>query len=310
MRLLRRVAEQTQSPHDVGVADALRGPDAAVERLPEQEALRALGSGPAGLSSEAAQAALERYGPNRLPELRRRSPLWRFLAQFGDFFAILLEVAGAITLATYLIHGGSNNLKVAVAIFAVVLLNAVIGFTQEYRAERTAEALKRLLPAPRPRAARRDAGRGRRRGARPGRRRPARRGRRHLGRLPPASQAADLATNDAALTGESRTGAPPVGAGARGRPADPGAQPRLRGHERGLGDRSRRRVRHRGRHRVRAHLPARGLGPERAEPAAARGRRRRPARRDRRGRARRRPARRCGCSPARRSSTRSSTRWA
>jgi magnesium-transporting ATPase (P-type) len=120
--------------------------DSAIERLTEAEALDALGSNQAGLSAEEALARLDRYGPNRLPELGRRSPWLRFLAQFGDFFAILLEVAGTITLATYLIHGGANNLKVAIAIYAVVLLNAIIGFVQEYRAERTAEALKRLLP--------------------------------------------------------------------------------------------------------------------------------------------------------------------
>jgi Ca2+-transporting ATPase len=119
----------------------------AIHRLSEREALDALGSSAAGLSSQEAAARLEHYGPNRLPELRRRSPWLRFLAQFGDFFAILLEVAGAITFASYLVQGESDNLKVAVAIFAVVLLNAVIGFVQEYRAERTAEALKRLLPA-------------------------------------------------------------------------------------------------------------------------------------------------------------------
>jgi potassium/sodium efflux P-type ATPase len=118
----------------------------AIECLSEAEALVALGSGPAGLGADEAQARLARYGPNRLPELARRSPWLRFLAQFGDFFAILLEVAGAITFASYLIQGEPNDLKVAIAIFAVVLLNAVIGFVQEYRAERTAEALKQLLP--------------------------------------------------------------------------------------------------------------------------------------------------------------------
>jgi P-type Ca2+ transporter type 2C len=127
-------------------ASAPSAPDAAIQRLSETEALEALGSGQAGLSEDEARARLERYGPNRLPELGRRSPWLRFLAQFGDFFAILLEVAGTITLASYLIQGDPNNLKVAIAIYAVVLLNAVIGFVQEYRAERTAEALKRLLP--------------------------------------------------------------------------------------------------------------------------------------------------------------------
>jgi Ca2+-transporting ATPase len=118
-----------------------------IQRLPEKEALEALGGRPQGLTSEEAGRRLEQYGPNRLPELHRASPLLRLLAQFKDFFAILLELAGAITLASYLIRRDSTDLKIAVAVFAVVLLNATIGFVQEYRAERTAEALKRLLPS-------------------------------------------------------------------------------------------------------------------------------------------------------------------
>lgn len=121
-------------------------PSASIQRLTEAEVLQMLGSSRAGLSEQEVHRRRLRYGWNRLPELRRRSPLFRFLAQFRDFFAILLEVAGAITLAAYVIQHDSSNLKVAVAVFAVVLLNAVIGFAQEYRAERTAEALKRLLP--------------------------------------------------------------------------------------------------------------------------------------------------------------------
>ncbi len=122
-------------------------PTMPIERLTEEQALEALGTGPGGLTPEGVHARLAQYGPNRLPELRRRSAWRRFFAQFVDFFALLLEAAGAITLVTALVQGDAKNLKVAVAIFAVVLLNAVIGFVQEYRAERTAEALKRMLPA-------------------------------------------------------------------------------------------------------------------------------------------------------------------
>ena len=264
--------------------------DADVERLPERDALALLASSPSGLSSEQARERLAHYGPNRLPELRRRSPLYRFLAQFRDFFAILLEVAGTITLAAYLIQGDPTNLKVALAVYAVVLLNAVIGFVQEYRAERTAEALMRLLPRTGTRAARRDADRGRGGGTRARRPRPLRRGRRGLRRLPPARGVRPL---DERRGFDRRVGPGSAAVGARPRAgaSDPGAQPRLRRNERRLRHRSRRRLRDRLGHRVRAYLPARGLGGGRAEPAAARGGDRRPPRGDDRDRARCAPVR-------------------
>jgi hypothetical protein len=56
-----------------------------VERLSVPDALALLASSSSGVSSEEAQERLARYGPNRLPELRRRSPIYRFLAQFRDF---------------------------------------------------------------------------------------------------------------------------------------------------------------------------------------------------------------------------------
>ena len=122
-------------------------PPADIQRLSGDAVLEAMDSSTAGLTSEEAAKRFERYGPNALPEVRGRSPFLHFIAQFGDFFAVLLEVGGAITLTAYLIRRDTSDLKVAVAIFAVVLLNSVIGFVQEYRAERTAEALKRLLPS-------------------------------------------------------------------------------------------------------------------------------------------------------------------
>jgi calcium-translocating P-type ATPase len=74
--------------------------------------------------------------------------VFRFFEQFTDLFAVVLIVASAITFVAYIVQVPHDvgNLQLAIAILGVVLLNAVIGFFQEYSAERTAEALKALVP--------------------------------------------------------------------------------------------------------------------------------------------------------------------
>ncbi|HYL36487.1 MAG TPA: cation-transporting P-type ATPase [Bryobacteraceae bacterium] len=118
-----------------------------IHRITPEQAFESLASSSSGLTSEEARGRLQRYGPNKLPKLRKRSLIGSFIAQFTDFFAILLEVAAVITFVSYLIGRSRYDLRVTLAVLAVVLLNAIIGFAQEYRAERTAEALKELLPA-------------------------------------------------------------------------------------------------------------------------------------------------------------------
>jgi magnesium-transporting ATPase (P-type) len=101
-----------------------------------------------GLSAGEAAARLIRDGPNELPVARGPSMLRRFAAQFTDLFAVMLLVAAVITLVAYELGRprDAGNLQLAVAILAVVLLNAVIGFGQEFAAERTAEALRAMVP--------------------------------------------------------------------------------------------------------------------------------------------------------------------
>jgi calcium-translocating P-type ATPase len=101
-----------------------------------------------GLSADDAAARLTRDGPNELPIARGPSMLGRFVAQFTDLFAVMLLVAAGITLVAYELGRprDTGNLQLAVAILAVVLLNAVIGFGQEFAAERTAEALRAMVP--------------------------------------------------------------------------------------------------------------------------------------------------------------------
>ncbi|MBI4291817.1 MAG: cation-translocating P-type ATPase [Betaproteobacteria bacterium] len=93
-----------------------------------------------GLSATAVSERLERFGHNEIREQKRRSP-WRMLAeQFTEFMIIVLMVAAAISA---LIGEPEDSF----VIMAIVLLNGVIGFIQEYRAERAIAALKRLAAA-------------------------------------------------------------------------------------------------------------------------------------------------------------------
>ncbi len=90
-----------------------------------------------GLSTAEAARRLQQHGPNRLPEAKRRGPWLMFLGQFGDFMILVLIAAAVIS-------GLVGEPTDASAILVIVLLNAVIGFIQEYRAERAMSALKRM----------------------------------------------------------------------------------------------------------------------------------------------------------------------
>ncbi len=90
-----------------------------------------------GLSSGEVEARLEKYGRNQLKEAPKRSPWAIFLDQFKDFIIWILIGAAIVS-------GVLQEVVDAVAIIAIVILNAVLGFIQEYRAEKSLAALKRL----------------------------------------------------------------------------------------------------------------------------------------------------------------------
>jgi Ca2+-transporting ATPase len=90
-----------------------------------------------GLTSAEAAARLERYGPNELREAGVKPP-WRiFLDQFTSKLVLIL-------IAAALISAFVGDFKDAIAILAIVLLNAVLGFVQEHRAEQAMVALRKL----------------------------------------------------------------------------------------------------------------------------------------------------------------------
>jgi P-type Ca2+ transporter type 2C len=107
--------------------------------LVSADLLALLGSGAMGLSTDEADRRQRACGPNRLERVRRRPLLGRFLEQFGSFFAVLLWIAGGFAFLAGMIELGW-------AIFAVIIINGVFSFFQEYRAERAVEALQHMLP--------------------------------------------------------------------------------------------------------------------------------------------------------------------
>ncbi|MFH1386401.1 MAG: cation-translocating P-type ATPase [bacterium] len=90
-----------------------------------------------GLSLDEAANRLQKFGPNNLKEIKKRTLLTMFLDQFKDFMIIVL-IAAAI------ISGFIGEAVDTIAIIVIIILNAVIGFIQEYRAEKAIAALKEM----------------------------------------------------------------------------------------------------------------------------------------------------------------------
>ncbi|WP_369386549.1 cation-translocating P-type ATPase [Streptomyces sp. CG1] len=120
----------------------------SVSSLAVPEVFTALDSSPRGLTPAEAAARQARYGPNELPGVSRGHVWRRLVAQFTDLFAVVLLVSSAITFLAYVLERPRDpaTLQLALAILGVVLLNAGIGFAQEYSAERTAESLQAMVP--------------------------------------------------------------------------------------------------------------------------------------------------------------------
>ena len=115
--------------------------------LAPDDALRRLGSGPLGLDAHEAAARLARSGPNEIVQGRKISRLKILLSQFLDLLVVVLIIAAAISAAIGLAQGTVEELYDAVVIMVIVVLNALLGYVQEYRAERSIQAL-RALAAP------------------------------------------------------------------------------------------------------------------------------------------------------------------
>jgi len=104
------------------------------------EALSEMKSSPSGITSEEAGERLQSFGPNELAEKKRKTAFRMLLDQFSDFMILIL-------IAAALISGFIGEASDTVAIVVIVLLNAALGFSQEYRAEKAMAALKKMAAA-------------------------------------------------------------------------------------------------------------------------------------------------------------------
>lgn len=93
-----------------------------------------------GLDSKEAGKRLEQYGPNKLQQLNRESWVIKYLRQFKDLMIVLLLVSAVISLVL-------GDTRTTVALVVLVLFNTLIGFSQEFKAEKLMESLEKLVVA-------------------------------------------------------------------------------------------------------------------------------------------------------------------
>ena len=106
-------------------------------RLTPQQALQELHAVSGGLTSAEAAQRLAKVGPNQLAEGQKKSALAVFAGQFKDLLVVILIAAALISMF-------SGNLESTLVIFAVLILNAVLGTVQYFKAEKSLESLKAM----------------------------------------------------------------------------------------------------------------------------------------------------------------------
>src|SRR5215472_2025403 len=142
----RGACSRRNLPNGIGrmspAANANTDTDAAAwHAVPADKVVKRLATnGERGLDAAEASTRLQKHGPNRLPEGKKRGPFTRFLAQFNNILVYVLLGAGFTKLML--------NLWVdAAIIFAVVVLNALLGFIQEGKAEKALDSIRNMLSA-------------------------------------------------------------------------------------------------------------------------------------------------------------------
>lgn len=106
-------------------------------KLSQEELLQELNSSMNGLTAEEAKKRLEQYGYNKLQEGKRKGVLQVFAEQFADLLVIILIIAAVISALT-------GGLEGTIVILAVLILNAILGTVQHFKAQKSLDSLKAM----------------------------------------------------------------------------------------------------------------------------------------------------------------------
>ena len=117
-----------------------------INSLTRDDVLQSLVTSANGLTEEEARKRFLEFGPNEIREVKKKPLILKFLSQFTHFLAVLLWIAALLSFLSGYLHPGEGMLTLGAAITAVIFINAIFAFIQEYRAEKALDAMKKLLP--------------------------------------------------------------------------------------------------------------------------------------------------------------------
>ena len=112
--------------------------------MSKDRVLQVLKTDEQGLSESEVKVRREKYGDNQLKKGKKTSPIGLFFSQFGDVMTILLIAAACISAVIAAISGEKSDLADTAIIACIIILNAVVGTVQQYRADKAIENLKKL----------------------------------------------------------------------------------------------------------------------------------------------------------------------
>lgn len=117
-----------------------------IDQLPVDDALRSVHSRREGLATADARRRLAEYGSNRIEKVSRTPPWLSLLRQFVQFFSVILWIAAGLAFFAEWNSPGEGMARIGYSIVAVILINGIFTFWQDYRVERALAALEKLLP--------------------------------------------------------------------------------------------------------------------------------------------------------------------